>query len=92
MGLAMAGRLQTNRKPAAPLVYTVPEAGAMLGLSRNGAYEAARRGDIPAIRIGGRLIVPKIALHRLLEEVHSPRNARVAAPAAATARRSAQDG
>jgi hypothetical protein len=44
----------------------------MLGLSRNSAYEAARRGDIPTIRIGARLVVPKIALHRLLEGVASP--------------------
>lgn len=58
---------QTDRKPVEQLVYTVPQAGAMLGLSRNGAYEAARRGDIPTIRIGARLIVPKIAFHRLLE-------------------------
>jgi excisionase family DNA binding protein len=57
----------TGRKPVDQLVYTVPEAGAMLGLSRNGAYEAAKRGEIPTIRIGARLVVPKIAFHRLLE-------------------------
>ena len=39
--------------PAAErLVYTVPEAGRLLGLSRNGSYEAAKRGDIPTIRMG----------------------------------------
>jgi hypothetical protein len=27
------------------LVYTVPEAGRLLGLSRNAAYAAAKRGD-----------------------------------------------
>jgi excisionase family DNA binding protein len=45
-------------------VYTVPEAGRLLGLSRNGAYEAAKRGDIPTIRVGRRLVVPKAAFHR----------------------------
>jgi hypothetical protein len=51
------------------LVYDVPEAGAMLGLTRNGSYEAAKRGDIPTIRIGGLIKVPKVAFHRMLERV-----------------------
>ena len=55
--------------PAAPerLVYTVPQAGALLGLSRNGSYEAAKRGDIPTIRIGRLLLVPKVPFHRIIE-------------------------
>jgi excisionase family DNA binding protein len=47
-------------------VYTVPQAGELLGLSRNGSYEAAKRGDIPTIRIGRLLLVPKIPFHRML--------------------------
>jgi excisionase family DNA binding protein len=50
------------------LVYDVPEAGALIGLSRNGSYEAAKRGDIPTIRIGGLIKVPKAAFHRMLEQ------------------------
>jgi excisionase family DNA binding protein len=49
------------------LVFTVPEAARLLGLSRNGGYEAARRGDIPTVRIGGRILVPRVALLRMLE-------------------------
>jgi excisionase family DNA binding protein len=49
------------------LVYSVPEAGRLLGLSRNGAYEAAKRGDIPVIRIGRLLVVPKARFHRTFE-------------------------
>ncbi len=45
---------------------TVPEAGAQLGLSRNSAYEAARTGDLPTIRIGRRLLVSKAVLDRML--------------------------
>lgn len=63
----MAVRQQTDPKAAERLVYTVPQAGVLLGLSRNSAYEAAKRGDIPTIRIGARLLVPKIALNRLLQ-------------------------
>jgi excisionase family DNA binding protein len=50
------------------LVYDVPEAGAMIGLSRNASYEAAKRGDIPTIRFGKQLKVPKAAFHRMLEQ------------------------
>ncbi|MDE3205945.1 MAG: helix-turn-helix domain-containing protein [Acidobacteriota bacterium] len=37
---------------------------ASLGISRASAYEAVRRGDIPAIRIGRRILVPRVALQR----------------------------
>jgi excisionase family DNA binding protein len=46
----------------------VPEAAQQLGLSRNAAYEAVRRGEIPAVRIGRRLFVPRDAIDRLLAE------------------------
>jgi excisionase family DNA binding protein len=48
------------------LVYTIPEAGRLLGLGRNAAYDAAKRGDIPTLRIGRLLLVPKIPFHRML--------------------------
>lgn len=50
------------------LAISVPEAGRLLGLGRNGAYAAAARGDIPTIRIGNLLRVPRVALERLLRE------------------------
>ncbi|TPK90556.1 MULTISPECIES: helix-turn-helix domain-containing protein [unclassified Mesorhizobium] len=38
---------------------SVPDAGAVFyGLSRNGSYEAAKRGDIQTIRIGRKIVVP----------------------------------
>jgi excisionase family DNA binding protein len=49
-------------------VISVPEAGRQLGLSRNSAYEAANRGEIPTIRIGRRLLVPVAAFDRMLEQ------------------------
>jgi excisionase family DNA binding protein len=74
--MAAARPEKTGRKPRGQsqtssaderLVYTVPEAGRLLGLSRNGSYEAAKRGDIPTIRVGRLLLVPKGPFHRLIE-------------------------
>jgi hypothetical protein len=51
-----------------PLTLSVPEAGRKyFGLSRNAAYAAAERGDIPTIRIGKLLRVPVRQLERLLD-------------------------
>jgi hypothetical protein len=47
----------------------VPEAGKRyFDLGRNASYEAARRGDLPVIRIGSRLRVPVVALERMLAD------------------------
>jgi excisionase family DNA binding protein len=47
-------------------VVTVGEAASMLRISRGTAYEAARRKQIPTIRIGRRVLVPLAALERML--------------------------
>jgi excisionase family DNA binding protein len=48
------------------LTYDLREAGRLLGLGRNAIYEAAKTKQVPTIRIGRRLLVPKAALERLL--------------------------
>jgi len=51
-----------------PLTMSVPEAGKKyFGLSRNAAYDAAARGDLPVIRIGRLLRCPVRALEAMLE-------------------------
>ena len=53
-----------------PKTISVPKAGRVyLGIGRDAAYEAARRGDIPVIRIGRLLRVPVIAMERMLDRV-----------------------
>jgi hypothetical protein len=47
---------------------SVPEAGSVMGLARNAAYEAARRGEIPVLRFGNRLRVPTARLRKMLLE------------------------
>ncbi len=52
---------------AGKLVVPVwPDTGKVLGLSKDSAYGAVSRGEIPSIRIGRRLLVPVPALLRLL--------------------------
>jgi hypothetical protein len=46
--------------------YSIPDAGAMVGLSRNGAYDAARRGEIPVLKFGRKRVVPKAVWDRKL--------------------------
>jgi hypothetical protein len=47
---------------------SVPEAGKRYyGLSRNGSYDAAERGEIPTIQVGRLLRVPVAAMERKLE-------------------------
>ena len=48
------------------LCLTVPEAAEMLGISRNFAYELVKQGQIPVIRFGKRILIPKIALEKML--------------------------
>ena len=49
-----------------PLTLSIEDAAVVLGISRGLAYEAARRGELPTIKFGHRLLVPRA---RLLELV-----------------------
>jgi excisionase family DNA binding protein len=49
------------------LVFTVAEAGALLGVSRAFAYELVTRGELPVIRLGRRILVPKAALLQMVD-------------------------
>jgi hypothetical protein len=75
------GTLQDGKEVAVmdqPKTLTVPEAGRVyFDLGRNASYEAARRGDIPTIKIGRLLRVPVVALERMLEETRRNGNAYV---------------
>lgn len=48
------------------MTLTIDEAARALGISRNSAFAAAHRGEIPTIRIGRRLLVPKVAFEKML--------------------------
>jgi excisionase family DNA binding protein len=45
---------------------SISEAAKLLGIGRNQAYQAAHRGEIPTLKIGSRLLVPRAALAKML--------------------------
>ncbi len=59
------------------LTMSIEECARRLGIGRNSAYEAVARGEIPVIRVGKRLLVPKAQLDKLfagkIPSVKSPK-------------------
>ena len=53
-------------KPEKTAVLTVDETAAKLRMSRNAIYEAIKAKEIPSIRVGRRILVPSLALDRML--------------------------
>jgi excisionase family DNA binding protein len=47
-------------------MFSVEEVAAMLGIGRATAYQCANTGEIPALRLGRRLLIPRTALVRML--------------------------
>ena len=59
-----------TRKPEIEkAVYNIYEVAALMEINLPKAYELARQEGFPAIRIGRRIVVPKEAFHRWLEQV-----------------------
>ena len=49
------------------MTMTVSEAAMVLGISRSSAYECVRRGELRAVPLGRRLVVPRTAVTELLQ-------------------------
>jgi excisionase family DNA binding protein len=68
-----------GREAKAPLgerlTVTIEEAAAILGIGRTLAYEAVRRGELPAVRVGRRLLVPIRQLTALVNGDAAPSSA-----------------
>ena len=52
------------------LVLTVAEAAELLGISRALAYELVARGELPSIRLGRRVVIPRVKLAALVAGPH----------------------
>jgi excisionase family DNA binding protein len=63
------GRPQQEMLPlddSTPPTVTVEQAATILGISRALAFRAVRRGEIPALRFGRRIVIPRAALEQML--------------------------
>jgi excisionase family DNA binding protein len=53
------------------LVYSVDEACKLLSISKGLAYQLIREKQLPTIKLGKRLLIPKAALNKMLESVEN---------------------
>lgn len=54
-------------QPAERLTISVTEAAQLLGIGRGTAYECVRTGELPSIKLGRRIVIPKRALQALVD-------------------------
>lgn len=47
------------------LVFSIEEAAKVLGIHRNSVYRAVARGEIMAVRVGSRVLIPRAEFERL---------------------------
>ncbi len=67
--LGPTGEIRVEQTAEKPKTMSVPEAGERyFGLSRNGSYEAARRGDIPTMQVGRLLRVSVAVMERKVDQ------------------------
>lgn len=50
------------------MILTVPEAAGLLRLSRAFTYQLVAEGELPALRLGRRVLIPRSALERFIEQ------------------------
>jgi excisionase family DNA binding protein len=62
MAMPTSHRIPSHSLASERLVFTVGEAGELLGISRAFAYELVARGELPVIRLGRRIVIPKAAV------------------------------
>lgn len=55
------------------LTFTVSETASLLGLSRNSAFKGVMTGEIPHIRVGKRILIPRRALEAMLATAGRPK-------------------
>ena len=58
--------------PKGRLALTVPETAKLLGVDRTSIYDSVISGQIPSVRIGQRIVIPKAALVKILSEDDKP--------------------
>lgn len=60
--------MKQQARPEQRATLSISEVASLLGTGLNQTYEAARVGEIPTIKIGRRVLVPRAAFERLLAD------------------------
>lgn len=50
------------------LVFSARQAAELLGLSRNSIYQGITTGEIPSVRVGKRILIPRLSLEKMLAQ------------------------
>ncbi len=61
-----AAKPPRRARTAPPLTMTVEETADALGIGRTLAYELVTRGELPALRLGRRIVIPRSAIEELV--------------------------
>ena len=76
-GARPVAEVRSINTDAPRVAYSVEEVAAILGISLSCAYDCIRRGELPSVRLGRRIVIPVAALTALLDQTTSrPSNAR----------------
>ena len=58
-----------------PILLRIPEAAQLVGLGRSSIYELISAGDLPVVRVGRAVRVPRLAIERWAERLQAEQNA-----------------
>jgi len=64
----LSSRINLPEQGGKSLAFSASEVAKLLGVSKNTVYEATHKGQIPSIRWGKRILIPRVALTKMLEE------------------------
>ena len=55
-----------NESSVTRKTYSVKETATVLGMTADAVYNAIHRGDVPHVRIGGKILIPRARLDQML--------------------------
>lgn len=55
-------------------VLSVSQCAKYLNISRTSAYQACLTGELPTVKIGKRILIPRVALERMMTEAGNGKN------------------
>ena len=67
------GKRQKRENSPDRLTLTVDEAGELLGISRPTAFKLVKERKIPSLRLGRRVVIPRVAIQKLLDNASKPK-------------------